>query len=221
MHVSYTVKVTDQMSSDLDGSKQVKISNEIHSLDVVPAPESQIVADANDMLLGAVDLKTLVNDLGHAGAFICIAYNGVMAAGPRYTELQNEIQWLGFDIAKLCDESALTVSKFKRASSTVLNKLKATYGYLLLNKENVVIKTLSSVSKIAGDMEKAAVALHEKFEKQEEKVRNTLKKTQIACGDAAVRIEEKEKEHQQLQIKLQHQQELLDDAQRLEHEAEA
>lgn len=58
-----------------------------------------------------------------------------MAAGPRYTELQIEIQQLGFDITKLCDESALTVSKFKRASSTVLNELEATYGYLLLSKK--------------------------------------------------------------------------------------
>ena len=214
--------ITDQTSSDLDGSKKVKIGNEIHSLDVVPAPGSKIVAEAKkDMLLGAVDLKTLVDDLGHAGAFIRIAYNGVMAAGPRYTDLQNEIQQLGFDITKLCDESALTVSKFKRASSTVLNELEATYGYLLINQENVAIETLSSVSKLAGDMEKAALALHEKFEKQEEKVRNTLKKTRTARGDAKVRIEEKEKEHQQLQIQLQHQQELLDEAKRLEREAEA
>ena len=221
MHVSYTVKATDQLSSDLDGSKQVKIGNEIHSLDVVPAAESQIVADAKDALLGAVDLKTLVNDLGHAGAFVRIAYNGVMAAGPRYTELQIEIQQLGFDITKLCDESALMVSKFKIASSTVLNKLEATYGYLLLNKENVAIEMLSSVSKLAGDMEKTAVALHENIERQEEKVGNTLIKTQKAHGDLAVRIKEKKKDHQQLQIQLQHQQKLLDDAQRLEREAEA
>lgn len=70
-------------------------------------------------------------------------------------------------------------------------------------------------------MEKAALALHEKFEKQEEKVKNTLKKTQTARVEAAVRIDEKEKEHQQLQIQLQHQQKLLEDAQRLEREAEA
>lgn len=70
-------------------------------------------------------------------------------------------------------------------------------------------------------MEKAALALHEKFEKQAEKVKNTLKKTQRARGEEAVRIEEKEKEHQQLQIQLQDQQKLLEDAQRLEREAEA
>ena len=221
MHVSYTVKATDQMSSDLDGSKQVKIGNEIHSLDVLPAAESKVVAEEKKNLLGAVDLKTLVNYLGHAGAFIRIAYNGVIAAGPQYTELHIEIQLLGFDITKLCDESALMISKFKRASSMVLNGLEAMYGYLLLNKENVAIETLSSVSKLAGDMERAALALHEKFQKQEEKVKDTLKKTQIARGDAKVRIEEREKEHQQLQIQLQHQQKLLDEAQRLEHEAEA
>ena len=213
--------ITDQKSCDLDGSKEIEIGGETYSLDVVPAAESRVVVEEKDKLLGAVDLKTLVDDLGRAGAFIRIAYNGAMAAGPRYTELQIEIQQLGFDITKLCDESALTVSKFKRASSTVLNDLEATYGYLLLNKENLAIETLSSVSKLAGDMEKAALALHEKFTKQEEKVRATHKNAQTARGEAAIRIEEKEKEHQQLQIQLQHQQKLLEDAQRLEREAEA
>ena len=205
----------------MDGSKEVVISGETYSLDVVPAAESKVVAEEKEKMLGAVDLKILVDDLGHAGAFIRIAYNGVMAAGPRYTELQIEIQQLGFGITKLCDESALTVSKFKTASATVLTDLEATYGYLLLNLEDVAIETLSSVSKLAEDMEKAALALHKKFEEQEEKVKITLKKTQKVRGEAAVRIEEKEKEHQQLQIQLQHQQKLLEDAQRLEREAEA
>ena len=198
----------------------VEISGEKYYLDVVPAAGSKVVAEEKEKLLGAVDLNTLVRDLGLAGAFIRIAYNGVMASGPRYTELQIEIQQLGFDITKLCDESALTVSKFKTASSTVLIQLEATYEYLLLNLEDVAIETLSSVSKLAGDMEKAALVLHEKFEKEEKKVEKTLKRTQTARGEAAIHVEEKEKEHQQLQLQLRHQQQLLEDTQRLEREAE-
>ena len=213
--------ITDKQSDDMDGSKEVIIDGEKYNLDVVPAADSKVVVKEKEKLLRVVDLKTIVDDLGHAGAFIRVAYNGVKAAGPRYTELQIEIQELGYEITKLCDESALTVSGFEMASATVLDDLEATYRFLLRNQEAIAIETLSSVSKLAGEMEKAALALHDKFEKQEIKVRNTLKKTQTVQGEAAIRIEEKEIEHQQLQIQLQHQQELLDDAKRLEHEAEA
>ena len=204
----------------MEGLKEVEISDERRSLDI-PAAESKVVVEGKEKLLGAMDLKTLVDGLGHAGAFTRIAYNGVMAAGPQHTELQIEIQQLGFDITKLCDEAALTVSKFKMASATILTELKTTYEYLFLNKEDVAIETLSSVSKLAGDMERAALALHEKFEKQEEKAKNTLKKMQKSHGQAVIHIKETEKEHQQFQIQLQHQQKLLKDTQRMECEAEA
>ena len=200
---------------------EVVISGEKYSLDVVPAADSKVVAAEKKKLLGTIDLDTLVTDLGCIGAFLRMAYNGVMAAGPHYTELQIEIQDLEIDVTKLCDQSALTISRFQTASETVLTDLEATYGYLLLNREKLAIETLSSVSKLAGDMEKAALELHDKFEKEEAKVTTTLKKTQRARGEAEVRIEEKEKDKQQLQIQLQHQQKLLDDAQRLEREAEA
>jgi hypothetical protein len=200
------------MSSDLDGSKEVKIGNEIHSLDVVPAPESTIVAEEKDMLLGAMDLKTLVDDLGHAGAFIRSAYNRVMAAGPQYTELQIEIQQLIIDITKLYDDLALTVSNLKMESATVLSNLQATYGYLLRDKVNLAIETLSSVSGLAGKMEEAGFELHKKFEKEKKEVTNTIEKTQEVQMKAASRIKEKEKEQQKLQQELE-------EAQRLEQEA--
>lgn len=209
------------MSSDLDGSKKVKIGSEIHSLDVVPAPESQIVAEEKNMLLGVMDLKTLVDDLGHAGAFIRLAYNGVMAAGPHYTELQIEIRQRGIDITKLCNRSALTVSKFKMASATVLSNLQAIYGYLLRNKANLAIDILSSVSELAGQMKEAALELQSNFEKEKKAVDDTYEKTQRARATAAINKKEKEKEQEKLQIQLQHQQQVLEDAKRLEREAEA
>ena len=208
------------MSSDLDGSKKVKIGSETYSLDVVPAAESRIVSEEKNMLLGVMDLKTLVDDLGRAGAFIRFAYNGVMAAGPRYTEIQIEIQQLGIDITKLCNESEHTVSKFEMASATVLSNLKATYGYLLRNKVNLAIDMLSSVSELAGKMEEAALELHSKFEKEEKEVAKTVKKTQKARAEAATSREEKEKKQQELQIQLQHEEQMLEDAKRLEREAE-
>ena len=201
-------------------SLEVEIDEVKYRMDVVPAAESKIVAVEKEKLLGAVDLKTLVNDLGRVGAFIRIAYNGVGAAGPKFTELQIEVQDLGYDVTKLCDQSALTVSKFKKASATVLADLEATYGYLLDNLEDLALETLSSVSKIAEEMQKAALALHQEFTNEQEKVVNALKKTQKARGEEAQRIEEKRREHAQVEENLKHQQKLLEDAKKLEKESE-
>ena len=132
----------------------------------MPADTSSVVVAEKEKLLGAVDLKTLINDLSRVGAFIRIVSNGVGAAGPKSAGLQIEIQHLGHYVTKLCDKSALTVAKFKNASSTVLTNLQGTYEYLLDNLEEIAIETLSAVSKIAGEMEKAALELHHDFKQQ-------------------------------------------------------
>ena len=141
-----------------------EIYGEEYQLDTIPRGDSKVVLDEKEKPFGAIDLKTLVDDLGHAGAFICIVYNGIGAAGHRFTELQIEIQRLGYDVTKLCDKFALTVSKFKKASATVLTDLQATYGFLLDNFEDMAVETLTNVSKIVGDMEKAAIELLKEFE---------------------------------------------------------
>ena len=199
----------------------VEIDDVEYRLDVVPADDTKVVAIEKEKLLGAVDLKTLVNDLGRVGAFIRIAYNGVGAAGPKFTNIQIEIQRLGYDVTKLCDQSALTVSKFKKASATVLTDLQATYQYLLDNMEELAVETLSNVSKIAGDMETAARELHHEFKEEEKKVEAALENTQRAKGEEAQFIIDKAKERQQLEEHQKEQMELMKDAQRLEREAEA
>lgn len=198
----------------------VTIDEVDYRLDVVPAADSKVVDSKKEELLGAVDLRTLVNDLGRVGAFIRVAYNGVGAAGPKFTKLQIEVQDLGYDITKLCDKSALTVSKFKKASATILGDLEATYGYLLDNLEDLALETLSSVSKIAGDMQTAALELHNEFAKEKDKVVSTLKETQRARGEEARIIEDKRREREQIEENLKHQQKLLADAKKLEKAAE-
>ncbi len=118
-----------------------------------------LVLAEKQRLLGAVDLETLVNDLGRVGGFIRIAYNGVGAAGSKFTAQQFAIQQLGYDITKLCDKSALTVSRFKTASNSVLDDLQSTYD------------TLSSATKIAEDMKNAALELKVRFEAETKKVK--------------------------------------------------
>ena len=173
----------------------VEIDGEEYCLDVVPSESSKVVLREKEKLLGAVDIKTLVDDLGRVAAFIRIAYNGVGAAGPyKSTKLQIDIQRLGYDITKLCDQSALTVSKFKLASSTVLTDLQATYEYLLDNLEELALETLADVSKIAGDMEKAAMDLHHEFKEEERNVEKVIE-----------HIKDEEKEQEQPKLEEEHQ----------------
>ena len=152
----------------------------IYALDKIPSENSGLVRAEKSKLLGAIDLKALVSDLGQVGGFIRVAYNGVGAAGYEHTKEQIEIQQLGYDITKLCDKSALTVAKFKKASSSVLTDLQCTYGYLLDGLEDMALETLSSVSKLAGEMEQAALELHKDFEAQGKRVVTTLENTQNA-----------------------------------------
>ena len=143
---------------------EIEIEGESYALDKIPSDSSGVVRAEKEKLLGVIDLKALVSDLGRVGGFIRIAYNGVGAAGYEHTKEQIEIQQLaGYDITKLCDKSALTVAKFKKASSSILTDLKCTYGYLLDNLEEMALETLSSVSKLAREMEKAALELHDDF----------------------------------------------------------
>ena len=199
----------------------VEIEGESYSLDIVPAETSSVVAIHKETLLGAVDLDSLVKDLHRVGSFIRIAYNGVGAAGPKFTELKIKIQRIGFDITKLCANSALTVAKFKTASKTVLVDLQATYKYLLANHEVMAVGTLAHVSKLAGEMEKAALELHHQFEAQAEKVFTTKEETERAESDEANRITMLQKERQDFENKKQYQLKLMEDAQALERDAKA
>ena len=96
-------------------------------LDTIPSENSGVVKAEREKLLGVIDLRALVSDLGRVGGFIRIEYNGVGAAGYEYTKEQIEIQRLGYDITRLCDKSALTVARFKNASSSIVTDLQCTY----------------------------------------------------------------------------------------------
>ena len=127
----------------------VKINGEQFSIKEVPPSDSQLVLKQKAILLGSVDLPTLVTDLGRVGKFVRLAYNGVACAGR--TELQIEIRAIGVDVTKLCDKSAVTVSRFKTASTSVLARLKSTYGFLTGGFEKMALVTLKAVAEVAKD----------------------------------------------------------------------
>ena len=124
-------------------------------------------------------------------------------------------------LPNFCDKSALTVSKFKKASSSILVDLQATYEYLLDNLEEMALETLSAVSKLAGNMEEAALELHHDFVAEEKKVIDILENTQRARGKEAKRVKMLEKECQQMELEQKVQERLIDEHQSKEREAEA
>ena len=209
------------MADSVKPKIEIEIEGEIYALDKIPPENSSVVKVETEKLLGAIDLRALVSDLGRVGGFIRIAYNGVGAAGYEHTKEQIEIQQLGYDITKLCDKSALTVAKFKKASSSIVTDLQCTYGYLLDNLEEMALETLSSVSKLAGEMEKAALELHHDFVAEEKKVVATLENTQNAKMIQASKVEEEKKKRIKLEEDIKLEQELIKDHQEKEIEAEA
>ena len=204
---------SEQLNVDIDGQQ--------YSLVEIPPETSAIVRMKQSDLLGAIDLKSLVDDLGRVGRFVRIAYNGVAAAGPQFTELQIQVQRLGFDITKLCDKSAVTVAKFKSASGSILVDLQATYQYLMDSLEEIGVETLAAVSTIAGEMAQAAQELHDDFEKQADKVEATLEETERHQGHQAIQIEEKKKERVRLQIEQKQQEQLISEVKQAEEAAES
>ena len=170
-------------SEEDSGAGEIELAK--YSLVKLPSASSQVVMKAQETMLGSIDLEAFVDDLGRLGNCVRIAYHGV--AG--YTDLQIDVQRIGYDVVKLCDKSALTVSHFKKASNTVLHALQATYEYLLDSLEDMALDTLGDVADTAQSMAEAAENLHVEFDKQAKVVVEALEKTQKQQG-----VEEKEKE---------------------------
>uniref|UniRef100_A0A1X7UW90 Uncharacterized protein n=1 Tax=Amphimedon queenslandica TaxID=400682 RepID=A0A1X7UW90_AMPQE len=197
-------------------SMEVVIAGSTYSLQELPASSSAIVQEGRARLLGALDLEALVDDLGRLGNFIRIAYHGV--AG--YTKLQIKIQRIGYDVTKLCDKSAITVGKFKNASSTILHTLQGTYQYLLDGLEDMALETLSDMSETAKEMADAANQLHKDFEQQSEVVVTTLEETQTQQGMEQKKKKELEEERRKMETNKKEQEAAHQEACRLEAQAE-
>lgn len=174
----------------------VKIGEETFSLVEVPASGTVVVEEQRKLLLGSVDLPTLVADLGRVGKFVRVAYNGV--AG--YTELQIKIRGIGYDVTKLCDKSAVTVAKFKQASGSILGDLQGTYQFLLDGLEEMAVETLKGITDVAKDMAAAADQLHEDFDNESQRVEEALKETMTTKGSEEGHKKELEEKTRQLEV---------------------
>ena len=179
-------------------NSQVVINEETFDLVAIPDAQSKMVQNAKDLLLGSLDLQSLVDDLGKLGNFIRVAYNGV--AGN--TEVQIKVQRVGYKITKLADKSAVTVHQFKSTSQSVLQELKGTYQYLLDGLEEMALETLSMLTEVAAEMAKAAHELRIEFEKATDDVTDALEDTQRAKGAEEEEKKTREKERQEFESRM-------------------
>lgn len=194
---------------------QVVIGDETFDLVTIPDAKSKMVLKAKDLLLGSLDLQSLVEDLGKLGNFIRVAYNGV--AG--HTEVQIKVQRVGYKVTKLADKSAVTVHQFKGASQSVLEELKSTYQYLLDGFEEMALETLSMLTDVAAAMAKAADEWHSDFEKATDDVIDALEDTQKAKGAEEKQKKSREEERKDFEARMKQAEERQKNA--LEAEAKA
>ena len=187
-----------------------------YSLAELPSVDSPVVIREQARLLGVINLEALVDDLGRLGNCVRIAYHGVSG----FVELQIDIQRIGYDVTKLCDKSAVTVGKFKNASTTVLSSLKATYEFLMDSFEDMAIDTLADVADTAKGMATAAEELRRDFDNQATKVIVALEKTQETQNTEEHKKKESEKKRKDMEAQKEKQEKLQQEAAEAQRKAE-
>ena len=198
---------------------EVYIDDERYSLLSVPEASSALVRKQRDSFSGKLDIEQFIEYMGHVGHFIKLAYNGVNAAGPEYTDLQIDIQRLGIDITKLCNESSVTIDRFRVTASTVSSRLQSVYQFLLDGFEDAAIMSVTSLGELAQEMTKIACTLKEKFDEQGKKVEATLETTIKKKSDESKRKEQLEKEQREMEQKVQEKKKLAERYDKLAREA--
>lgn len=198
---------------------EVDIEGERFSLLSPPKASSALVRKHKNESKGSLKIERFVEYMGHVGQFIKLAYNGVNAAGPRFTDLQIKIQRLGFDITDLCNESSVTIDHFQATASTVSSRLESVYGFLLDGFEDAAVMSVKSLGKLAEKMAEIAMDLKNKFKEQEEKVIVTLEITMEKGGKESEHKEQLEEERREMEQKMQTQEELVDRYDKLVREA--
>ena len=175
-------------------------------LSVVERPPvgSKAVAKAKENLLGSVNFKELVEDLVTVGKFVRIAYNGV--AGD--VDLQVAIKKIGFEVAELCDDSGITIGKFRVASNGVLTDLTGAYEFFLDGMEEMALTCMESVGETAEKMAKEADDLCDRFKKERDTVKEQLYITMAKKGVEAAELEKMKQEEARLEAEQSKQEEL-------------
>ena len=166
-----------------------------------PPRDCQAVIKARDHMLGTVDLDGFLSNLVTVGKFIRIAYNGV--AGD--TDLQIAMRELGFEIAELCDDSGLTINKFRMTADSILTTLTGAYQFFLDDMEEMAISSIKSVGKSAKKMAAAAEVLCNRFKEEKEKVLKVCRDTAEKKGMEEKDLKELEEKERKMKIESEQQ----------------
>ena len=180
---------------------------------------SKIVCKQKEALRRTLDLEKLVDDLSNTGKFVHVATNAIVGAGPKYVDLQLEVQQIGYDIAKLCDKSAVAVSSFHDTADTIIATLESVYAFLLDGFESVAIGSLESLADMANEMATEAHQLKNEFEKEEKKVISAREKTVKKGADAALHEEKMKAEQKKNEENKRRQEKLIEMHYQLAEEA--
>ena len=180
-------------------SELVKYEGDELSVVERPPRDCQAVIKARDYILGAVDLDGFLSNLVTVGKFIRIAYNGV--AGD--TDLQIAMRELGFEIAELCDDSGLTINKFRMTADSILTDLTGAYQFYLDDMEEMAITSIESVGDSAKKMAEAAEVLRQRFKNEKEKVLKVCKDTSKKKGMEEKYLKELEEKEKDLKLVFQ------------------
>ena len=208
--------------AETKGSDSVEIEEEIDKIVTYPVfsppVDSPAVREQREELLGALDLKAFVEDLGRMGKYIRVAYNGIGAAGPKFTKLQIKVQKLGFELSDLCSKSGVTISRYVTTTRTILFELKAAYQFLLKGREKMALVSFSTLAKLAGKMAKAAEDLERDFRSQEVKVGDVLEETKLAGSGEDLRAVNLKAQQEQAKVDREIQERLAKEHEKLEAE---
>ena len=180
------------MSSEVNAV--VKFEGDTLSVVEKPPRDCKAVVEARNNMLGTVDLDGFLSNLVTVGKFIRIAYNGV--AGD--TELQITMRELGFEIAELCDDSGLTIGKFRMTADSILTDLTGAYQFFLDDMEEMAITSIESVGDSAKQMADAAQQLCDRFKAEKEKVLGVCRKTAEKKGMEEQTLKDLERKEEEM-----------------------
>lgn len=200
-------------------SLQFTHGGEVYSPTESLSETSIIVAEEKEHLLDENDMQALDTDLRRLARFIRIAYNGIGAAGPRYVDLQIQVQHLGYDITHLCDKSVRILKRFTKTSKAVVMKRQTAYQFVVDGFEEIAVDILSSLAEDARKMERAALELHDDFQSTEQKVIATLDNALSTQTNQEVRFKDLERQRIRMEVTKTVEERRVEDEERLEKKA--
>lgn len=183
------------------GQHAVMIGAETYTLTEIPKPDSSLVKQACDEVMGNLNLDKLISDLELCKQLIFLARNGVQGAGteesiaivPRLTKLHE-------DFTKVCGRADMELTAIAQCSVQIQTNLLDVYEDLYDGEFNAAAKSVARFSSMAQKLADSAHALAAQFNDLEQRASGILGDTQVALGKNELAHKKLEQQIQDLQI---------------------